>query len=382
MARTKARISRKSVAALQRGEWLTDDVIPGFKARRPNRLALYGLNIRLNGRMRWISLGSEAELTPDQARAEAERYRGLKRQGVDPATLRDRQKAGLLLEAVAERFVKDHVALKLRSRTAYDYRALLKRLILPEFGRWKIESITEADVSRWHGSLSDTPAQANRVLAILSSLMTWSVRRKYRLSNPCRDVVRFRERTINRYPNGNDLAQILRAIDELSEEGALSPLFAAALKVLMMTGARRSEIFHARWEWLDVERLCLVLPESKTGEKAIALPQAALDVILALPRLSQEWIFPSLKTNRPTIHFTKPWRAVLARANVGHWRMHDLRHGFASAAVTSGAPLYVVGRQLGHVRPNTTARYSHVFDAPKREVVETVAGLIGKRPTQ
>ena len=177
MAGTKGRISRKSVAALKRGEWLTDDAVPGFKVRRPNRLALYGLNIRLNGRMRWISLGSEAELTPDQARAEAERYRGLKRQGVDPATLRDRQKAGLLLEEVAERFVKDHVTLKLRSRTASDYRALLRRLILPEFGRWKIESITEADVSRWHGSLSYSPTQANRCLAILSSLMMWSVRR-------------------------------------------------------------------------------------------------------------------------------------------------------------------------------------------------------------
>ncbi len=76
----KLRINRRSVIALKRGDWLTDDLLPGFKARRPNRLVLYGVNIRLNGRMRWISLGSEAELTPDQARNEAERVRGLRRQ--------------------------------------------------------------------------------------------------------------------------------------------------------------------------------------------------------------------------------------------------------------------------------------------------------------
>jgi hypothetical protein len=69
MSGKKARISRKSVAGLERGDCITDDTVLGFKVRRPNRLALYGVNIRLNGRMRWISLGTEADLTPDQARA-------------------------------------------------------------------------------------------------------------------------------------------------------------------------------------------------------------------------------------------------------------------------------------------------------------------------
>ena len=73
MAGRKTRIDRRSVAELRRGDWLTDNTLPGFKVRRPNRHALYGLNIRLNGRMRWYSIGSELDLTPDQARAEAER---------------------------------------------------------------------------------------------------------------------------------------------------------------------------------------------------------------------------------------------------------------------------------------------------------------------
>jgi integrase len=377
MSGRKARICRKSVAALKRGDWITDDAVPGFKVRRPNRLALYGVNIRLNGRMRWISLGTEADLTPDQARAEAERIRGLKRQGIDPAQQRDRRKASPLLEDVAERFLKEHARPKLKPSSSERYASLFERLIFPRFDKWTIESLTESDVSEWHVGLASTPTQANRALQVLSSFMTWAVRHKYRETNPCRGVIRFKERAVNRYPGSNELTRIARAIEELTAEDSLNLFFAAGTKVLMMTGARRSEIFNAQWDWLDLERRSLVLPDSKTGEKVIALPQAALDIIVSLPRMAGcPWIFPSLKTDRPFVDFKALWSKVLARADVGHWRIHDLRHGFASAAVASGAPIYVIGRQLGHTKPSTTARYSHVADEPKREVVETVAGLI------
>lgn len=132
MAGKKARLSRKNVAALQRGEWITDETVPGFKVRRPNRLALYGVNIRLNGRMRWISLGTEADLTPDQARAEAERIRGLKRRGVDPARQRDRRKSNPLLEHAAERFLKEHARPKLKLSSSTRYSSLIRAAYLPD----------------------------------------------------------------------------------------------------------------------------------------------------------------------------------------------------------------------------------------------------------
>ena len=107
-------ISRRRGGA-GRGDWITDDSLPGFKARRPNRLVLYGLNIRLQGRMRWISLGTEADLTPDQARAEAERVRGLKRQGENPAAERDRRKRAVTVENAVTDFLAEHVRPKLEA---------------------------------------------------------------------------------------------------------------------------------------------------------------------------------------------------------------------------------------------------------------------------
>jgi Arm DNA-binding domain len=84
-------------------------LFPGFKARRPNKHVLYGLSIRIAGRMRWITIGSEIEWTPHKARAEAERIRGLKRQNVDIAAERDRRKkASPSLSVAADRFLREH----------------------------------------------------------------------------------------------------------------------------------------------------------------------------------------------------------------------------------------------------------------------------------
>ncbi len=380
MAGKKARITRAAVAALGRGDWLTDDKLPGFRVRRPNKLALYGLSIRFEGRMRWFSIGSEVDMTPDQARGEAERLRGLKRQGVNPATDRDSRKSAPTVEKVADLFVKEHVRTKLRTRTRRHYEEIIDGLIKPRFGSLRINALSSADVSAWHASLSDRPTRANRALAILSSMIGWAIHRKLRLDNPCEGVTRYREQQINRYLTADQLGSIIVAVDQLLAEGALNPFFAGGVKVMMMTGARRSEIFEAQWSWLDIKRRCLILPDSKTGAKVITLPTAALDIILAQPRLEDcPWIFPSTKTDRPFVNFNAQWRPVLKRAGVGSWRLHDLRHGFASAAVESGAPLHVIGKQLGHSRPTTTGRYAHVGEATKCSLVESVtASLLGR----
>jgi integrase len=301
----------------------------------------------------------------------------LKRQGIDPAADRDRRKSSPTVDKAAQRFLAEHVQPKLRHRTVVHDEEIIDGLIVPRFGTWRLNAVTASDVSEWHSSLAKTRTRANRALAILSSLLSWAIRQKLLTANPCEGIPRYREQPVNRYPTTTQLARIVSALDELLVENAINPFFAAGVKVMIMTGARRSEIFEAQWAWLDCERRCLVLPDSKTGAKSIALPTAALEIILALPRLNGcRWIFPSAKTDRPFVNFGAQWRPALDRAKVGRWRLHDLRHGFASAAVGSGAPIYLVGKQLGHSRPSTTARYSHVADEPKHAVVETVAQLV------
>jgi integrase len=153
--------------------------------------------------------------------------------------------------------------------------------------------------------------------------------------------------------------------------------FAAGIRLLCLTGARRSEIFKAQWAWVDFERAVLALPDSKTGEKSITLSEAALVILRTLPRYADNpYVLPGAKLGQPFAGLEAPWKLVRARAGLSGLRIHDLRHTFASVAVAGGAPLYTVGKLLGHANPSSTGRYAHLGDDPRRAVAAAVARAI------
>ena len=199
MPARREKINRKSVAKLERGAWLTDTSLPGFMARRPNKLVLYGLKMRIRGRQRFLSIGTEAEFTPDEARRQAEKLRGDVRRGVDPAAERDRQRAALTFNEATDRFLAEHVRTKLRSTTGRHYEEMLARLVRPAIGNSRIDAITKGDIAQLHKRLKGTPFQANRALAILSSLMAWAEDSGLRLGNPCVGIRRYREPAKQRF---------------------------------------------------------------------------------------------------------------------------------------------------------------------------------------
>jgi integrase len=370
----RKKITRHSVAGLERGGWITDVALPGFMARRPNRLVLYGLKMRINGRQRFLSIGTEAEFTPDEARRQAEKLRGDVRRGVDPAADRDRRKAALTLDEATNRFLAEHVRPKLRSTTARHYDEMLGRLVRPVLGSTRIDAITRGDIAQLHKRLKKTPFQANRALAILSSLMAWAESNGLRQGNPCLGIRRYREHAKQRFLSFEEIARLNAALDALEAEGEINPFFAAGIRLLSLTGARKSEIFKARWAWVDFEREILALPESKTGEKNITLSQAALSILRALPRYADNpHVLPGAKFGQPFVGLEAPWKLVRVRAGLPGLRIHDLRHTFASVAVEGGAPLYTVGKLLGHANPSSTGRYAHLSDDPRRAVAAAVA---------
>ena len=76
------------------------------------------------------------------------------------------------------------------------------------------------------------------------------------------------------------------------------------------------------------------------------------------------------------MNFHIQWKEVLRARSCRQLAATDLRHGFASAAVGAGASLYAVGKQLGHAKPQTTARYAHVAESTRHDLTETVAALV------
>jgi integrase len=295
--------------------------------------------------------------------------------GGDPAALRAAEKSAPTVRALAARFLAEHVATKTKSRTAVEYRRLLENVILPTLGSKRVRDVTRADISRLHHKHRATPYAANRTVAVLSKLFTLAEKWGERAdgSNPCRHVGKYAEHKRERMLSAEEfgrLADALRSSDR-------SPYVIAAIKLLVFTGARMSEILGLKWEWIDFERAEARLPDSKTGAKTIHLPPPALAVLADLPRIdANPHVIVGNVAGAHLVNLEKPWRAIRHAAGIEDLRLHDLRHAFASVAASSGMGLPIIGKMLGHMQAATTHRYAHLASDPVKLAAATVAEKI------
>jgi integrase len=313
--------------------------------------------------------------TPDKARTEAKRLLGQVAGGDDPAGAKAERRKAETVADLAARFLSDHVQAKRKGRTAREYQRLLDKIIAPALGRRKIGDVTRADIARLHHAGRDAPYQANRVLAVLSKMFNlaeaWGLRADG--SNPCRHIERNPERGRERMLSATELARLGDALG--AYDG--SPYVPAAVKLLLFTGARLSEVLGLRWECVDVERGEARLPDSKTGAKTLHLPPPALAVLVGLPRADgNPHVIVGQKDRAGLVNLEKPWRSIRTAARLPDVRLHDLRHAFASVGAASGNSLLVIGKLLGHAQAATTHKYAHLGADPVKAAAASIAGKI------
>jgi integrase len=326
------------------------------------------------GRTRRVTIGRHGEITPTFARAEAKRLLGAIAAGSDPAGERNK-KSDVPLAHMFDQFMAQHVRTKLKPSTAYYYQLLADTHILPSLGRRPFLEIQRQDVARFHHSLNATPYVANRTLAVLSKLFNWAEQHGLGPdgSNPCRHVEKYREGRRERFLSQAELGRLGDALREAEKDKSCSLWVIAAIRLLMFTGARRNEILTLRWEHVSEEHQSLMLPDSKTGRKAIHLNAPALAVLQTIPRLEgNPHVICGEKAGQHLVNLEKPWRRVRKAAKLDDVRLHDLRHSFASVAASGGQSLVVIGKMLGHSQPATTARYAHLADDPVRAANDAV----------
>ena len=365
----QGKITKRAADALAATEGkeviLWDADVKGFGLRvRGGGVKTYLLHYRAGtGRsapLRKFTIGKHGSpWTPDNARKEAERLLGLVRDGADPAAEKTSHKAAPTVLDLGDRFVREHAQTKRKPATAKQYRRLLDKFIGPAVGRKKVADVTRQDVMKLHNGMSDTPYQANRVLALVSTLFTFAERVGERPdgSNPARHVERFKEAARERMLSGEELA---RLGDSLTTSGE-SPYVVSLVKLLVFTGARLGEVLGMRWEWIDFERGEARLPDSKTGRKTIHLPAPALQVLADLPRMAgNPYLICGERAGAHLIGVQRPWQRIRHAAGLDGLRIHDLRHAFASVAASSGLGLPIIGKLLGHTQAVTTMRYAHL----------------------
>jgi integrase len=142
----------------------------------------------------------------------------------------------------------------------------------------------------------------------------------------------------------------------------------------LLTGARREEIAGARWEHVDFQRGVLLLPDSKTGAKAVPLAAPALGVLSTLPRdHCSPWVFPATRGEGHHVGVPKVCRKLRKMAGLKRVRCTILRHTHASVGVALNQSLFIVGKILGHKRPQTSEKYARLALDPVRAAAEQTA---------
>ncbi len=374
-------ITLKTVTNLGLQETIRDTEVRGFGVRRRNGRPSYFLQTRINGRLRWITIGIHGSpWTPVTARKEAIRLLNDISLGEDPNLQRQRKRATPTIKEAAADFLEEH-QVKIAPRTYEEYRRLMRDYVVPTFGTRKIDDLNKADIARAHKEWGEKPRTANHALAVLSRFVSWLEDQGLRqeLANPCRGIKKYRENRRERYLSSEEFDQLGNVLNEAEATGAESPYVIAAIRLLILTGARLSEILTLTWDEVDLERGLLFLKNSKTGQKPIFLNEPAKEVLATLPRLTRNpYVIVGNKPGAHLVNLRKPWRRIRAQAGIEDVRLHDLRHSFASLAAESGASLPLIGRLLGHTQPQTTARYAHLAHDPLREVNERVGAKLSE----
>jgi len=348
-----------------------------------------------------VTLCKVTQLTPEQARKIAADMLATVRLGGDPATEKAERRAAITVGELIDLFDAQYVGPMLKPGTAVSHRIALEEL-RRSHGALKAVALTRAHVAALHVRMADRPYAANRAAAVWSKAFAWAATRGLipEGHNPMKGLQKYREQGRERFLTTDELARLGAALvegetiglpylvdtekpsakhapKESNRRTLTDPHAVAAIRLLILTGARLREILRARWEHVDIERGVIFLVDSKTGRKPVYLSAAALEVLAGLPRIEgNPYIIPGEKAGQPKADLKKPWAAVCKAAALEGVRLHDLRHSFASIGAGASMDLPVIGKLLGHSQAATTHRYAHLDADPLRRAVDTIGATI------
>lgn len=352
----------------------------------------------------------------DHARAAAEQYLAKVRLGGDPATDRANSRCAPTVTEVLNGYLENRIARLRKASTHALYSGYSRIHIQPHIGKRPANLLTRAEVTSLHAKIGrNHRVTANRVIVLLRAALDYAAREgliQGNFANPAVGVDAYRENLREKYLSSEEFRRLGETLELASTEGLMwhpdssknlkhapapesrrimiDPFAIAAIRLLVLTGARLREILNLKWEQIDFEHGTALLPESKTGRRVLVLGEAALSVLRAIPRTGG-FVIAGMQVrgpdgqlvDAPRSDLNRPWKRIRTHAQLGSLRLHDLRHSFASVGASAGLGLYVVGQLLGHRSPSTTSRYAHIANAPLTQasnaISQSIAAALGIR---
>lgn len=324
-------------------------------------------------KMRYCRIGAMHQISAVQARALAYSLSSAVAVGQDPKMEVMLPQHIPTLHFFIEKRYMPHIKKQKRSWRVDE--AIAKAHIIPLLGEYLLSKIQVNHIQLWQQQMQAqgiSPSTFNRRLAVLKTIFSYAIQWKFLPEghSPCiasspLKIISLRERFLTQA----EAHRVLQIIDTMPyNQNAL------ALKLLLFTGARKSEIMNARWEYVHLAQRRLTVPLSKSGKaRHISLSDTAVAIIEQLPRYEHcPWLFPAADKQQPFKGLFYIWKKIRNLAGLEDVRIHDLRHSFASFLVNDGFSLYTVQTLLGHSDPKVTMRYAHLAQPSLVAAVNTL----------
>lgn len=352
-----------------------DTAIKGFVLEvRNNGGKTYALRYQdEHGGQRQYKIASYGDITFDKARKEAQRLRSQVTLGGNPMGEKVEKRAVPLYGELAVQ----HLAHAKTYQKSYDTtERTMNNHIVPKWGKSRLTDISPQAVAQWLAEKAQTglaPATVEKIRVVFGR--SFELAKQWGMAgsdkNPARGLPRkpinnARERYLN-------AAEVVRLMDAV--EASRNPQLKYIVELLLLTGARVSELLNAEWKHVNLERRTWLIPTSKTGKpRHVPLSQPAIDVIGKLPRFTDcPYLLPNIETRKPFVSIKHSWHSARDEAKLPGVRIHDLRHSAASFMINAGIDLFAVGKVLGHADHKSTMRYSHLANDTLLAAVEAGA---------
>ena len=356
-----------------REQVLWDKELPGFGLRvRSSGHKTWIVQHRRRGKLVKVTLGTWPALSANKARSAARVMLS------EAATegLSQRKPRTIVAPTFAdyvETFWRDY-ARHWKPSTQKRNRHAITNDLTPVFGDTAVDSIRRADILRWRDGMGERQGVFNRALPVLAVMLGYAEQLGLRPpgSNPCKGTPRYKRRLPERYLSRAEYRRLGAVLADAADEW---PASVAIIRLLMLTGARVSEILTLRWEYIQPPRL--KLPDSKTGPKTVFLNRPAMSVLASIDAtVGSLFVFPGRTLDKPVAGLSARWTELRRRAALSDVRLHDLRHSFASVAINENVSLTLIGGLLGHALPETTMRYAHLADQSVVDAAHRVCATV------
>lgn len=356
------------------------------------------------GRTERLTIGKHGDLTPDHARKLAKQHAANVMNGENPAHDKKVKRQALSVNELFDEYLRSQKFSEKAETTQATDKGRINRHLRPLIGSKIASTLTAEDIRRVFSNIRDgktacdikTVARGRAIVKggegaarmacrVLRAILSWAVVERLITENPAaklsfgsdgkRDLI---------LESSDDYQRLFRTLDDLESTRKIRPEVADIIRILALTGTRKNEIAALRWHHVRLDAGVIVLPPNahktgaKTGEKIISLPSVAQAIISRQPRGSaNDYVFPPSKGDSP-ISLSKPWRMVRELAqlpkDIG---LHGLRHSIGTMLALQGAESAQIMAVLGHTQLSTTARYIHMAEQARREILERHTSSIG-----